>query len=54
MSHAGNCVSVTVLSLIGRFLYKLLLAVTIVWVIGLVVGLFVGEGPGGGVREISP
>lgn len=54
MSQAGNTLSVTALSLIGRFLYKLLLAVVIVWVIGLAVGLFVGEGPGGGVREISP
>ncbi|MCC6223082.1 MAG: hypothetical protein IT201_06275 [Thermoleophilia bacterium] len=54
MSEAPASVTVQVLNLVGRFLYRLVLAVVIVWVLGLIVGLFVGEGPGGGVIEIAP
>jgi len=31
------------LEVLGRFLYKLMLAIAIVWIVGLVVGLFVGS-----------
>jgi hypothetical protein len=41
------------LTMIGRFLYKLCLAVAIVVVIGLIVGVFVDNGPGGGSTEIQ-
>jgi hypothetical protein len=43
---------VTVLTLLGRFVYRLLLAVAIVWILGLIVSLFVSDGPGGGVSVI--
>ena len=54
MTEAPASVAIQVLNLIGRFLYRLVLAVVIVWVLGLIVGLFVGEDPGGGVVEITP
>lgn len=54
MSEAPASVVIQVFHLIGRFFYRLVLAVVIVWVLGLIVGLFVGEGPGGGVVEIAP
>jgi len=41
-----------VLTLIGRFLYKLCLAVAIVWVIGIIVGAIVGNHSGGGATEV--
>lgn len=41
-----------VLTVLGRFVYRLVLAVTIVWVLGLIVSLFVGDGPSGGVSVI--
>jgi hypothetical protein len=42
-----------VLAMIGRFLYKLLLAVAIVLVIGLIVGAILGNHPGGGATEVQ-
>lgn len=54
MSETSASVVIAALNLVGRFLYRLLLAVAIVWVLGLIVGLFTGGGPGGGVREIVP
>ncbi len=51
MTGVANGV-VTVLTVLGRFVYRLLLAVAIVWVLGLLVSLFVGGGPGGGVSVI--
>ena len=47
-------VMVAVLTLLGRFLYRLLLAVSIVWLIGLIVSLFVSDGSGGGVSVLVP
>ncbi len=43
---------VAVLALLGRFVYRVLLSVVIVWVLGLIVSLFVGDGPGGGLSPI--
>ena len=37
-----------VLTLIGRFFYKLCLAIAILWVIGLLVGAIAGDRSGGG------
>jgi len=37
-----------VLTTIGRFLYKLCLAIAIVWMIGLLVGAIAGDRSGGG------
>ena len=54
MTEASDSGVVLVLSTIGRFLYKLVLSVVIVWLLGLVVGLFTGDTSGGGVREITP
>jgi hypothetical protein len=54
MSATSNHVVIAVLSVIGRFLYRLLLAVTIVWVAGLAVGALLPEGPGGGVSALVP
>ena len=54
MTGTSNHVLVAVLTLLGRFLYRLLLAVSIVWVIGLIVSLFVSDGPGGGVSVLVP
>ena len=45
-----------VLTIVGRFLYKLCLAIAIVWVIGIVVGAIIGHHSGGGatVTNVTP
>ena len=48
-----NAVLATV-QLLGRFLYRLMLAVVIVWLIGLLVQLLLGQPPdGSGVVSVS-
>lgn len=42
MTETGNGLFTGMLETLGRFLYKVLLAVAIVWVLGLIVGLLVG------------
>lgn len=37
-----------ILAWIGRSVYRFLLVVAIVWIVGVIVGLFVDGGPGGG------
>jgi uncharacterized membrane protein YdfJ with MMPL/SSD domain len=54
MTNASDSPLIAALTLLGRFLYRVVLAVVIVWLLGLVVGLFTGDTSGGGVREITP
>ena len=56
MTEADTGFFAGTLELLGRFLYKLLLAIAIVWVLGLIVGLLAGEPPadsGGGPPPVS-
>jgi hypothetical protein len=56
MTEASNGFFAGTLDALGRFLYKLLLAIAIVWALGLIVGLFAGNPPadnGGGPPPVS-
>lgn len=56
MTNTGVGFFAGTFEVLGRFLYRLLLAVAIVWVLGLIVGLFASDPPpdsGGGPPPVS-
>ncbi len=54
MTSTGTGFFAGTLEVLGRFLYRLLLAIAIVWVLGLVVGLFAGDPPPDGGSSPPP